>query len=86
MPRYFFNLQREHLSVRDVCGEECSSPVEAVERARVAVLTLMNERTSLRSWTGWAVDIQDETRKRVATVPFVFAGQADQLHPHSNTA
>jgi hypothetical protein len=86
MPRYFFNLRREHLSVRDACGEDCSSPLEAVEHARVAVLTLMNERALRGNWTGWAVDIKDETRKLVATVPFVFAGQADQLHRDSNSA
>jgi len=86
MPRYFFNLRREHLYVRDARGEECSGPVEAVERARVAVRALMNERALRGTWTGWAVDIEDEARRQVATVPFVFAGRADQPHRQSNTA
>jgi 3-hydroxyisobutyrate dehydrogenase-like beta-hydroxyacid dehydrogenase len=86
MPCYFFNLRREHLSVRDAQGEECANPVEAVERARVAICTLMNERALRGSWSGWAVDVEDETRNQVATVPFAFAGHADQTHRRSNRA
>jgi len=48
--------------------------VEAVERARVAVRALLNERALRGSWTDWAVDIEDENRKPVVTIPFASPG------------
>jgi len=77
MPRYFFNLRRDHLSICDARGEECSRPVDAVEHAFIAALTLMSRQGFVRTWTGWAVEVEDETRKRVATIPFALALQTD---------
>ena len=77
MPRYFFNLRRGRLSVCDARGEDCASSIEAVENARRAALRLMREKGSLQRWVGWSVDIEDEARAQVATVPFAFALQTE---------
>ncbi len=73
MPRYFFNLRREHLSVCDARGEDCADPTEAVQHALVAALSLMSEKRDPHRWAAWSVDIEDEARNQVATVPFSFA-------------
>lgn len=87
MPRYFFNLRRDHLLVRDTRGEDCSGPSVAVEHAVVAVLNLISEKISFQSWAGWSVDIEDETRHQVATIPFAFVVQS-KMHryvpPHAS--
>lgn len=72
MPRYFFNLRWGHLSVCDPRGEECFGPAEAIEYAILAALHLMHEKRSLQRWAAWSVDIEDEARSQVATVPFAF--------------
>ena len=85
MPRYFFNLRRGHLSVCDARGEDCADPTEAVQYALLAALGLMSEKRDPRRWAAWSVDIQDEARNHVATVPFTFAVQTGFRHdepPH----
>ncbi len=73
MPRYFFNLRWGHLSVCDAHGEDCANSAKAVEYALLAALSLMSEKRDPHRWAAWSVDIQDEARKQVATVPFTFA-------------
>lgn len=76
MPRYFFNLRRDHLLVRDTRGEDCSGPGVAVEHAVVAALDLMGEKLGFQSWAGWSVNIEDEARHHVATIPFALVLQS----------
>jgi hypothetical protein len=73
MPRYFFNLRWGHLSVCDARGEDCADPIEAVQYALLAALGLMSEKHYPHRWATWSVDIEDEARNQVATVPFTFA-------------
>ena len=73
MPRYFFNLRWGRLSVCDARGEDCAGSTEAVQYAFLAALTLMSEKHDPRRWATWSVDIEDEARNQVATVPFTFA-------------
>ena len=73
MPRYFFNLRRGHLSVCDVRGEDCADSSEAVQYALLAALSLISEKHDPHRWAAWSVDIEDEARNQVATVPFTFA-------------
>ena len=85
MPRYFFNLRRGHLSVCDARGEDCADPTEAVQYALLAALSLMSEKHDPHRWAAWSVDIQDEARNQVVTVPFTFAVQTGLRHgepPH----
>jgi hypothetical protein len=77
VPRYFFNMRRDHICICDARGKECSGPAEAVEHAVVAALRLMGDTNRCRSWSGWSVDIESEAREHVATVPFAFAWEAD---------
>ena len=70
MPRYYFNLRCAHLAVPDGRGEECPGPGEALEHAVVAVLGLITKEGLFRNWTKWSVEIEDEFRRRVATLPF----------------
>ncbi|MGO4570900.1 DUF6894 family protein [Microvirga sp. 2TAF3] len=77
MPRYYFNLRRAHLHLLDKSGEECSNLGEAIEYAIVAVLNLISEEGRFRNWTSWAVEIQDEARYHVATLPFTMVLEAD---------
>jgi hypothetical protein len=83
MPQYFFNLRRGHLSVCDARGENCADSGEAVEHAIVAARNLMSEKISLQSWVGWSVDIEDEARHQVATVPFALVLQSERHRNHS---
>jgi hypothetical protein len=87
MPRYFFNLRRDHLLVRDTRGEDCSGPGVAVEHAAVAALNLMSEKIGLQSWAGWSVDIADEAWHQGATIPFALVLQS-KMHrdgpPHDS--
>jgi hypothetical protein len=76
MPRCFFNLRRDHLLVRDTRGEDCSGPGVAVEHTVVAAINLMGEKTGFESSAGWSVDIDDETRHQVATIPFALVLQS----------
>jgi hypothetical protein len=73
MPRYFFNLRWGRLSVCDARGEDCAGSTEAVQYALLAALGLMSEKGDPHCWADWSVDIQDEARNQVATVPFTFA-------------
>jgi hypothetical protein len=73
VPRYFFNLRRGHLSVCDARGEDCADSSEAVQHALLAALNLMSEKHDPHRWAAWSVDIEDEARHQVATVPFTFA-------------
>lgn len=77
MPRYYFNLRRAHLHLLDKNGEECSDLGEAIEYAVVAILNLISEEGRFRNWTAWAVEIQDEARFSVATLPFTFIMKVD---------
>ena len=73
MPRYFLNLRRDHLSVRDARGVECSGPTEALETAVVTALNRMSESNGFSRWVGWVVEVETETGEHVATVPFALA-------------
>jgi len=79
MSLYFFNLRRWHLTVRDGHGEVLPGPAEAVEHAARAILDLVGQKGCCRDWAGWSVEIEDEARGRVATVPFGFARTAVPL-------
>ncbi|MFC4175463.1 DUF6894 family protein [Microvirga sp. GCM10011540] len=70
MPRYFFNLRYGHLHVLDSRGETCSDPGDALEHAVVAVLDLITKEGRFRNWARWSIEIEDENRRRVATLPF----------------
>jgi hypothetical protein len=76
MPRYFFNLRRDHLLVRDPRAEDCLGPGVAVEHAVVAALNLIGEKIKFQNWVGWSVDIADEAPRQVATTPFAFVMQS----------
>ena len=73
MPRYFLNLRRDHLTVRDARGVECSGPSEAVETAVVTALNHMSQGHDFSRWAGWVVEVETETGDHVATVPFALA-------------
>ncbi|HZH51502.1 MAG TPA: hypothetical protein VEZ16_06415 [Microvirga sp.] len=70
MQRYFFNLRNGPLHVLDARGENCADPGEALQHAVVAVLDLITKEGRFRNWSRWSVEIEDEHRRRVATVPF----------------
>lgn len=70
VPLYFFNLRSGHLHVLDTRGENCSNPGEALEHAIVAVLDLTMKEGRFRNWAKWSIEIEDENRHRVATLPF----------------
>jgi hypothetical protein len=70
MPRYFLNLRREHLSIPDARGVECSDPAEAVAAAVVTALNRISGSHDFERWAGWSVEIATETGEHVATVPF----------------
>ncbi len=70
MPRYFLNLRRDHLSVRDARGVECSGPTEALETAVVMALKRISESDDFARWAGWVVEVETETGEHVATIPF----------------
>jgi hypothetical protein len=77
MPRYFFNLRWGHLLVCDARGENCANPTEAVQHAVLAALSLVSEKREPHGWAAWSVNIEDEARNQVATVPFTFAVRTD---------
>jgi hypothetical protein len=70
VPRYYFNLRNGHLHVLDTHGENCAHPGEALEHAVMAVLDLTTKEGRFRNWARWAIEIEDEERCRVATLPF----------------
>ncbi len=73
MPRYFLNLRRAHLAIRDPRGVECSGPTEAVEAAVVKAINRMGTSNDFGPSAGWSVQIETETGEYVATVPFALA-------------
>ncbi len=73
MPHYFLNLRRDHLSLRDTRGVECSGPIEALETAVGTALKRMSESHDFSRWAGWVVEVETETGEHVATVPFALA-------------
>ncbi|QFU16518.1 DUF6894 family protein [Microvirga thermotolerans] len=77
MPRYYFNLRRAHLQLLDRNGESCASLGEAIEYGVVAVLDLIAEEGRFRNWTTWALEIEDENRLHVVTLPFSLVLKAD---------
>lgn len=70
VPLYYFNLRNGHLHVLDTRGENCTNPGEALEHAVVAVLDLTTREGRFRNWARWAIEVEDEHRRRVATLPF----------------
>jgi hypothetical protein len=57
-----------------------------VEHAVVAALNLISEKISFQSWAGWSVDIEDEARHQVATIPFALVLQSKMhrsVSPHN---
>jgi hypothetical protein len=70
VPRYYFNLRNGPLHVPDTRGETCANPRDALEHAVVAVLDLTRKEGRFRNWAKWAIEVEDENRHRVATVPF----------------
>lgn len=68
MPRYFFNLRRDHLSLCDARGKECSKTVDALEHAFVAALALMARGVSFGP--GQAGQWMSRTRREAASRPF----------------
>lgn len=81
MSRYYFNLRYAHLQVPDRRGEECSGPGDALEHGIVAILGLITKENCFRNWARWSVEIEDEFRRRVATLPFSLV-----LKPSSSAA
>jgi hypothetical protein len=77
LSRYYFNLRRAHLHLLDKNGEECATLGEAIEYGVIAVLSLISEEGRFRNWTAWAVEIQDENRFHVVTLPFSLVLKAD---------
>jgi hypothetical protein len=61
VPRYFLNLRRDHLCIRDARGVDCSGPTEALETAVVTAPKRTSERHSISRWAGWVVEVETET-------------------------
>jgi hypothetical protein len=77
VPRYHFNLRRAHLHLLDKDGTECADLGEAIEYAVMAVLNLVSEEGRYRNWTAWSVEIQDDARFHLVSLPFTLVLRAD---------
>ncbi|KMO30250.1 DUF6894 family protein [Methylobacterium aquaticum] len=71
MPRYFFDIMDSTQSVPDEAGLDCRDLAEAYRQARTLIADAMNgpEATCI-DWRAWRVEVRDETRELIFTVPF----------------
>ncbi|AWN52108.1 hypothetical protein [Methylobacterium sp. 17Sr1-1] len=71
MPRYFFDIMDSTRSVPDEAGLDCRDLGEAHSQARILIADAMNGPEATRiDWRAWRVEVRDEARDLVFTVPF----------------
>ena len=71
MPRYFFDIMDSTRSVPDEAGLDCRDIAEAHHQARTLIDDAMNGPEATRiDWCAWRVEVRDEARHLLFTVPF----------------
>ncbi|KMO17339.1 DUF6894 family protein [Methylobacterium platani] len=72
MPRYFFDVMDSTQSVPDEAGLDCRDLGEACRQAHALIAEAMSGPESTRiDWCAWRVEVRDEARGLVFTVPFL---------------
>lgn len=71
MPRFFFDIMDSAQSVPDEAGLDCTDLGEAHHQARTLIADTMNGPEATRiDWSAWRVEVRDEARGLLFTVPF----------------